>query len=110
MKTIINDSIHDLENALKNSNDLQEKFRINPVEAIKNLETRNPKETDYWIYRIIVFMLGFAIIIIIGGLIFISSGPDGGSTDPQLVTIFATISSGAIGALAGLLAPSPARQ
>lgn len=108
MKTLINDSIEDLEAALKNSSDLQEKFRINPVEAIKNVEIRNTtKDTDYWIYRIIVLMLGLAVIAIIAGLILIAYWNDGSSKDNQLVTIFATISSGAIGALAGLLSPTP---
>lgn len=106
MKTLINDSIEDLQEALKNNADLQEKFRSNPVEVIKNVEIRNPKETDYWIYRIIVIMLGLAIIAIIAGLILLSFWSEG-EPDSQLVTIFATISSGAIGALAGLLSPSP---
>ncbi|AZB08945.1 hypothetical protein EG344_09005 [Chryseobacterium sp. G0162] len=106
MKTLINDSIEDLETALKNNSDLQEKFKTNPVEAIRSVEIRNPKDTDYWIYRIIVIMLGLAIIAIIAGLILLSFWSEG-EPDSQLVTIFATISSGAIGALAGLLSPSP---
>ena len=106
MKTLINDSIQDLELALKNNNELQEKFKTNPLEALRNLETRNPKDTDYWIYRIIVMMLGLAIIIIIIGLVALAITGKG-ANDSQLVTIFATISSGAIGALAGLLSPSP---
>ncbi|AZA92121.1 Uncharacterised protein [Chryseobacterium nakagawai] len=106
MKTLINDSIEDLETALKNNSDLQEKFRTNPIEAIRSVEIRNPKDTDYWIYRIIVIMLGLAIIAIIAGLILLSFWSEG-EPDSQLVTIFATISSGAIGALAGLLSPSP---
>ncbi len=106
MKTLINNSIEDLEAALKSNSDLQEKFKSNPVEAIRNVEIRNPKDTDYWIYRIIVIMLGLAIMSIIAGLILLSFWSDG-TPDSQLVTIFATISSGAIGALAGLLSPSP---
>ncbi|WP_347218220.1 hypothetical protein [Chryseobacterium sp.] len=107
MKILVNDSIEDLKAALKNDSDLQEKFKTNPVEAIKNVEVRNPKDTDYWIYRIIVLMLGLAVIGIIAGLILIAYWNDGAAKDNQLVTIFATISSGAIGALAGLLSPSP---
>ncbi|AZA81871.1 hypothetical protein C1637_04670 [Chryseobacterium lactis] len=106
MKTLINDSIEDLEAAIKSNIDLQEKFKINPVDAIRQVEIRNPKDTDYWIYRIIVLMLGLAIIAIIAGLILLSVHSKE-KPDSQLVTIFATISSGAIGALAGLLSPSP---
>ncbi|WP_175620699.1 hypothetical protein [Chryseobacterium schmidteae] len=47
MKTLVNDSIEDLKTVLKNDSDLQEKFRNNPVEAIRSLEIINPKETDY---------------------------------------------------------------
>ncbi|WFB66525.1 hypothetical protein [Chryseobacterium sp. WX] len=107
MKTLINDSIGDLEAALKNNTDLQEKFKTNPIEAIKNVEIKNPKDTDYWIYRIIVLMLGLAVITIIAGLILIAYWNGRAAKDNQLVTIFATISSGAIGALAGLLSPTP---
>ncbi|MBL3547011.1 MULTISPECIES: hypothetical protein [Chryseobacterium] len=108
MKTLINDSIGDLEIALKNNTDLQEKFKLNPVEALKNVEIRNPKDTDYWIYRIIVIMLGLAVLGIITGLILITM--NNLRFDTQLITIFTAISSGAIGALAGLLAPSPNKQ
>ncbi|NIF05351.1 hypothetical protein F3J23_07840 [Chryseobacterium sp. Tr-659] len=107
MKTLINDSIGELEAALKNNTDLQEKFKNNPLEAIQNMEIRGPQGTDYWIYRIIVIMLGLAIIAIITGLILISFWSKGKTPDNQLITIFATISSGAIGALAGLLSPTP---
>ncbi|MGN7708040.1 hypothetical protein [Chryseobacterium sp. 22543] len=107
MKTLINDSIGDLEAALKNNSDLQEKFKNNPIEAIRDVEIRNPRGTDFWIYGIIVIMLGLAVIAIIAGLILISAWSNGQPKDNQLVTIFATISSGAIGALAGLLSPTP---
>ncbi|MFC5875884.1 hypothetical protein ACFP3I_25465 [Chryseobacterium arachidis] len=39
--------------------------------------------------------------------LFVLSLRDKGTDNNQLITIFATISSGAIGALAGLLTPSP---
>lgn len=51
-------------------------------------------------------MLGIAIIMIIIGLVVLALTGNH-DKDSQLVTIFATISSGAIGALAGLLSPSP---
>lgn len=105
MKTTINNSFEDFKETLSNSSKLQQEFRTDPIQALNNFNVKNPKETDSWIYRIIVIMLGFSIITIIIGLIalvFRDKEPDN-----QLITIFATISSGAIGALAGLLAPSP---
>lgn len=105
MKTIIDDSIEGLTTALKNDNNLQEKFKNDPVAALGSVETRNPKDTDYWIYRIIVIALGLAILFIIIGLIIISMNEK--PLENELITIFTAISSGAIGAMAGLLAPSP---
>lgn len=108
MKTLIdNDSILDLETELQKNNDLQERFKANPIEAIKDVETKNPKDTDYWIYRIIVIALGVSVVTIIIGLVLISMREI--TLENQLITIFTAISSGAIGALAGLLAPSPSR-
>jgi hypothetical protein len=65
-----------------------------------------PKE-DRWICRAIVFILGMVILIIITGLFVLSV--QGKSINIELITICIAISSGAIGTLAGLLAPSPNR-
>jgi hypothetical protein len=58
--------------------------------------------TDRWTYRIVVISLGFAVLIGMIGLIVLSwknvqNIPDG----------LVAIGSAAVGALAGLLAPSP---
>ena len=108
MKTIIDDSIEGLTAALKNDDNLQQKFKDDPVQAIGNVEARNPKDTDYWIYRIIVLALGLAVLSIIVGLIIIAVNKI--TLENQLITIFTAISSGAIGAMAGLLAPSPSKN
>lgn len=106
MKTTINDSFEDFRKTLSNNNKLQQEFKENPILALNSIEVKNPKETDTWIYRIIVLMLGLAIISIIVGLIILSMHKEA-ELNEQLITIFTDISSGAIGALAGLLAPSP---
>lgn len=106
MKTTINDSFEDFKQTLSNNNKLQQEFKDNPIQALNNIEISNPKDTDLWIYRIIVIMLGLTIIFIVMGLIALALW-EVNMENSQLVTIFATISSGAIGALAGLLAPSP---
>ncbi len=108
MKTSIENTFDDFKTALNNNPALQEEFKENPVRAAENLVITNPKDTDYWIYRIIVIALGLAVLGIITGLILITLSNL--SFDTQLITIFTAISSGAIGALAGLLAPSPNRQ
>lgn len=85
---------------------LQEDFKNNPVEAVKKIEQESPLDSDVWIYRIVVFSLGATILsIIIGVIILISTSHI--QDDKNVPTILTAIGSAAIGALAGLLAPSP---
>ncbi len=105
MKTTIDNTFEGFKAVLKNNPDLQKEFQEDPVKAVETIVTTNPKETDSWIYRIIVLALGLAILSIIIGLVIITMSKV--TFDQQLITIFTAISSGAIGALAGLLAPSP---
>jgi hypothetical protein len=58
---------------------------------------------DTWIYRIVVLALGLAIFVPVAALI----APAGGLPGAQLLLPIAT---GALGALAGLLAPAPSRR
>ena len=78
---------------------LQEKIKANPVEAIASLAT--PLQHDVWIYRIVVGALGLAVIAALGGAIALSVA---GKPIPDVLT---ALGSAAIGALAGLLSPSP---
>ncbi|WP_100076506.1 hypothetical protein [Chryseobacterium camelliae] len=105
MKTTIDNTFDDFKTALNNNPKLQEEFKEDPVRAAERMVTTNPKDTDSWIYRIIVLALGLSVISIIAGLIVISVNKI--PLEEQLVTIFTAIASGSIGALAGLLAPSP---
>ncbi len=109
MKTPIDNTFEGFKVALKNSPDLQKEFQKDPVKAVETIVTTNPKETDSWIYRIIVISLGLAILTIVITLT-IMSMKDGDQINAQVITIFTAISSGAIGALAGLLAPSPSKN
>ncbi len=97
-------SFNEFKQELSDSEELQEKFKDNPLEAIKEFKQQNPLSTDKWIYRIIVVGLSISIVaIIIGILILMSTGKiDGDKTVPTIIT---AIGSAAIGALAGLLAP-----
>ncbi|HJY14043.1 MAG TPA: hypothetical protein VJ304_14715 [Flavobacterium sp.] len=108
MKTTIDNTFDDFKTALNNNPILQQEFKEDPVRAAENFVITNPKETDPWIYRIIVLALGLAILSIIIGLVIITMNKV--TFDQQLITIFTAISSGAIGALAGLLAPSPSKN
>jgi uncharacterized protein YcfJ len=60
---------------------------------------------DTWIYRLVVIALGSAVLIsLIGGIIL--AKVDGGNT-ANVLPLLTAIGSAAVGALAGLLAPSP---
>jgi len=99
-------SFEDFKHQLVSDADLQTQFRENPLEAVKQFEQKNPLQTDKWIYRIIVIALGLTILaIIIGVLILMGQGQING--DQGVPTVLTAIGSAAIGALAGLLAPSP---
>ena len=98
-------SISDFKNELKENPLMQEEFKKDPVEAVEKIK-ENPLDYDVWIYRMVVFSLGATILAIIIGVIFlIGSGKI--SDDKNVPTILTAIGSAAIGALAGLLAPSP---
>ena len=100
-------TITQLNTELKTNDDLKQQMQSDPVRTVEQLTAAaNPLDTDKWIYRLVVGALGFVIILIISGIIILMS--TGKITDDKTVpTIFTAIGSAAIGALAGLLAPSP---
>ena len=92
---------------LINNPDLQNQFKEDPVKAIKQFESSQGVVPDTWIYRIVVGSLGLAVILVIIAVVILSYD-NRGSADKEVPTILTAIASGAIRALAGLLAPSPA--
>jgi hypothetical protein len=89
---------------LVNNTNLQNQFKEDPVKAIQQFNPSGPLP-DNWIYRIVVGSLGLAVILVIVAVVILTFKTDGG--DSHVPTILTAIASGAIGALAGLLAPSP---
>jgi hypothetical protein len=79
--------------------ELQAKIKADPVQAIANLAA--PLQTDVWIYRMVVGALGLGLLLCIIGAIVLA-----GIGKPVSEAIVA-IGAAAVGALAGLLAPSP---
>ena len=65
-----------------------------------------PLQTDVWIYRLVVSVLGIVIIATVLGGIYIAVIAHGDATISLPDGIIA-IGSAAVGALAGLLAPTP---
>jgi hypothetical protein len=97
--------IADFKNAISSDTALQNAFKTDPTEAAKNIQ-ETPLTSDKWIYRIVVVALGASILsILLGVLILVGLGKF--TDDTKVPTILTAIGSGAIGALSGLLAPSP---
>ncbi|MDZ4784887.1 MAG: hypothetical protein SGJ02_02310, partial [bacterium] len=84
--------------------ELEQAFKEDPVKAIKKVQENNPTIPNTLIYQIVVGSLGLSIILVIIGVVILQLIY---GTTTEVPTIFTAIASGAIGALAGLLAPSP---
>jgi hypothetical protein len=104
MKTTFS-NIADFQSAMKSDTSLQEAFKNDPVEASKSLQD-SPLTNDAWIYRIVVLALGISIVAIIIGVLLLIDREEI-TNDKSVPTILTAIGSAAIGALSGLLAPSP---
>ena len=94
--------------------DSQEKLNLmqaDPMNSLKVLQkdlhqelSKGPALThDKVIYRIVVSALGFTVILISGGVIFLA----GRTLNNDIPEILIALGSASIGALAGLLTPSP---
>jgi ABC-type sugar transport system permease subunit len=91
---------------LKTDPQLTKEFQQDPEKALKDYQIQNPKDWDNWIYRIVVISLGLTlVVIVVGTLIALINNQE--IKSQNLITIIASLGSAAIGALAGLLAPSP---
>lgn len=97
-------NLNDFKLKLQEDENLQKAFKEDPLKAIDHIAETPSIPNDVWIYRIVVLALGLAVLTVVIGLILLilNSKPTN-----EISTIFTAIASGAIGALAGLLAPSP---
>ncbi len=96
-------STSQLATILKEHPERIDEIKKNPDEALSKLvsEAGNPAYySDRWLYRWVAFALGLIILIVgIGAIILAESG----KTTPDVLV---ALGSGAIGALAGLFAPT----
>lgn len=109
METRDFENLEDFKTELISDAKLQDLFKADPVAAINQVKTIKPLEEDIWIYRIVVLALGLTILLIIIGIVVLMLMGKIDS-DKGVPTILTAISSAAIGALAGLLAPSPTKK
>jgi predicted phage tail protein len=63
-----------------------------------------PLQSDRWIYRIVVGALALSLISSIIGAVYLKA------TDKDIPDILTALGAGALGGLAGLLAPTPTRE
>jgi len=97
-------SINNLERQMAENPGLREEIKADPVAALSNLAT--PLESDAWIYRMVVASLGLVVLIAISGAIFLTA-KSSTAYIYQVPDALIALGSAAVGALAGLLAPSP---
>ncbi len=95
-------------NALLGNEDTIERLKTDPApvlrEAAVEAKRAIPLQEDVWVYRMVVGFLGSVVTIVALGLIVLSF-VESKSTPEGLIAL----GSAAVGALAGLLAPSPSR-
>ena len=94
-------SATDLVAQIDQNPELLEKVKQDPVGALQGIAT--PLESDKWVYRIVVLALGLTVLIVVSGT-FVLKVVDNQTPIPDALV---AIGSGAVGALAGLLAPFP---
>jgi len=101
-------TLDDFKTELISDSDMQNQFKADPIAAISQIQQKKPLD-DVWIYRIVVLALGITILsIILGTIVLIAVDRVNG--DAGVPTILTAIGSAAIGALAGLLAPTSTKN
>lgn len=91
----------DVGEAARSDPELLKALREDPVATLEGI--RSPLETDKLVYRMVVLFLGAALLVSLGVSAYLAAV---NKDVPQFVV---AAGSGALGALAGLLAPSPGR-
>jgi hypothetical protein len=81
---------------------LQDQIKRDPAGTLAGLAA--PLQNDVWIYRMVVGALGLGVLIALLGAVLLAMN---NKTIPDMLT---AIGSAAVGALAGLLAPSPVNR
>lgn len=88
-----------------------DELKAKPEDTLKKLASQATQqlprvmEQDHWIYRMVVGSLGTVCIVVVIGAIWLSL-----SSAIAVPDVLTALGSAAIGALAGILAPSPAGQ
>lgn len=96
-------NVASLSSAVEANPDLEQKMKQDPTGTLKTIAAM-PLQSDVWIYRGVILALGFAICSTIAASAVLAFY---GKVLPEGM---ATLAATAVGAMAGLLAPSPNRS
>ncbi len=94
------DTLHELIQQVTNDKSLSSEQKIQLLGSLQKIST--PLQSDRWIFRLVVGFLGFAVLLTIIGGFYLSI-----KTAVTIPEGLIALGSAAVGALAGLLAPSP---
>lgn len=95
------ESATDLADLVASDPELQAEVRSDPAGALQRLAA--PLETDPWIYRIIVLALALTMLsVVVASFALVV-------LDKAIPDVLVALGTAAVGAVAGLLAPSPTR-
>ena len=98
-------SIEELTKMIAKDKSLEDEIKEDPIKGIAKI-AEHPLEMDKWIYRIVVLILGLTVMFIVLGVIYLAGIHD----VKEIPEILVAIGSAAVGALAGLLTPTPSRE
>lgn len=96
----IKDRLQELIQQVTNDKSLSAEQKIQLLGSLQKIST--PLQSDRWIFRLVVAFLGFAVLLTIIGGFYLSI-----KTAVAIPEGLIALGSAAVGALAGLLAPSP---
>ncbi len=96
----IKDTLQELIQQVTNDKSLSAEQKIQLLASLQKIST--PLESDRWIFRLVVAFLGVAVLLTIIGGFYLSI-----KTAVTIPEGLIALGSAAVGALAGLLAPSP---
>jgi hypothetical protein len=100
MANNMKDTLQDLIHQVTNDTSLPPEQKVKLLGSLQKLST--PLQSDRWIFRLVVAFLGVAVLLTIIGGFYLSI-----KTAVTIPEGLIALGSAAVGALAGLLAPSP---
>jgi len=96
----------DLAARAKDDDSLRKQLQEDPSAAITSYASLVPEplRSDRWIYRVVVSVLSIVALLVVGSTVGLMLAQN---ADVKVPDVLISLGSAAVGALAGLLAPSP---